>query len=158
MQPILHGEVGRGHVVVAHRHENLEIRIARQRVAQRDAGVNVAVVRVPIPGARDAAAENVVFDVTLVTKLAAHVLVESRSVGRPDGRLAGVKIRAVARVVRVKAFETSIKPANRSSLRAQQFLAKETERHPQVRVVDELRRKPGVARHLCDCILPLLLC
>src|SRR5437762_10576161 len=115
MQSVIDREVRRGHVVVAHRHKNFKVRISRQGGAQRYAGVDVAVVCVPVPRARDAAPQNVVLKVALVTEFGTNVVVEGGCVGRTNGGFARVKVRTVRGKACIETLESSVKPAKRSS-------------------------------------------
>src|SRR5262249_21129044 len=124
--------------------------------AQCNAGVDVAVICSPVPRARDAAAEYVIFDVGLVTQLSPNVVVESRSVRRTNCGLTGVEVGTRSYVTRIIAFETCIETPNRSLLVTQQFFAEKVERHAQVGIIDELRIETGKMRELRDRFLSLL--
>src|SRR5450432_2221122 len=111
MKRVLHSEVRRGHIVVAHRHKDLQIGVLGQRIAQGDARIHVAIVSVPIPGP-DAAAENVVLKVGFVTEFSTNIAVESRSVGGTDRSFTCVKVRTISRKTGIKSLETAVEPAD----------------------------------------------
>src|SRR5438132_11832528 len=138
MQRVVNGKVGRGHSVVAHGYKDLQIRIARECIPERDAGIDIAVVCIPVPGARDAAPENVVLEIGLISEFGSDVVVEGGSVGRSNRSLARIKVGTIASETRVKTFEPRIQPANRSPLRAEQFFSKEIQWYSQVCIVDKL--------------------
>jgi len=114
--------VRRGHVVITHRHEDFEIRVLRQSIAQGDTRVDVVIVGSPVPGA-DTATENVVFEICLVTEFSANVVVEGRSVRRANSGFTRIVISTISGDVCVLPFESTVEPTNRSSFGSKQFLA-----------------------------------
>ena len=146
-QGVLGGEIRRGQVVVALGHEEPHVGVLRERAAQRLAGVGIALAPLPLP---DASAQDVVGQVVLVAEGSAHVVVEHRGVGRPDGGHARIEIRRVGHGALVDPLEAAVEAAHGAPLSAQQLLAEVPDLEAQVGVVQVALVETRVARETVE--------
>jgi len=146
---VVRRRVGRRQVVVAGSHEDLHVRVAGQRGAQRLARVRVLAL-IPLPPRIDLGAERLVLQVGFVAQVAVHVIVEHGRVGRHNRGVGRVELRLFGDGQRVLALEARVQAADRALFVAQQLLAEAHDLDAQARTVDVARLQAAVAGQLLD--------